>query len=251
MVKERRHTGFTLIELLVVIAIIGILVALLLPVLGRSREKARRVACSNNERQIVLAAMLYVQDNAEKMCGERMGGGTNIVWPPPAKPNSGQVWTWRFAMLPYISGSRTNVSTGVWICPTRPPTWDVGSTEVDDDMVSSYGITEDTFWGTYGSGGVHSYQVMSVGKPTQMVVLGDTCWRGPGISSAFLDWPDGAWMGFWHIRRCNFGFWDGHVETLQAITTVKENEGDCMWGHDIRPHSAHLQARDNAREEYR
>ena len=53
---------FTLIELLVVVAIIGILAALLLPVLSRTRETARRVVCVGNLRQVGLGAMYYVAD---------------------------------------------------------------------------------------------------------------------------------------------------------------------------------------------
>ena len=51
--------GFTLIELLVVIAIIGILVALLLPVLNRAKERAQMVTDLDNTRQILLATHLY------------------------------------------------------------------------------------------------------------------------------------------------------------------------------------------------
>jgi len=58
--------GFTLIELLVVIAIIAILAAILFPVFGKAREKARQASCMSNQRQIALAAIMYAQDNNEK-----------------------------------------------------------------------------------------------------------------------------------------------------------------------------------------
>jgi len=55
---------FTLIELLVVVAIIAILASMLLPVLGKARAGARRMECQNNQRSLVTALHLYVDDHA-------------------------------------------------------------------------------------------------------------------------------------------------------------------------------------------
>ena len=81
--------GFTLIELLVVIAIIAILAAILFPVFAKAREKARQTSCTNNQRQIATAALMYAQDHDEMF------------------PDSASFW------------GAINLDRGVLKCPTK------------------------------------------------------------------------------------------------------------------------------------
>jgi prepilin-type N-terminal cleavage/methylation domain-containing protein/prepilin-type processing-associated H-X9-DG protein len=69
--RLHRRRGFTLVELLVVIAIIGALVGLLLPAVAASRDAARRNHCSNNLRQVGVAALAYEAAEAEFPPGVR------------------------------------------------------------------------------------------------------------------------------------------------------------------------------------
>jgi prepilin-type N-terminal cleavage/methylation domain-containing protein/prepilin-type processing-associated H-X9-DG protein len=121
----RRSRGFTLIELLVVISIIALLVALLLPALGKARTHARAVVCASNQRQIGIGFGLYRADYASYL--------------PPINSNVG------------YNNSGTEKPYGMWntIGPyTGFPQWGglgLPPTTLDDPAL----LKMESYWGKY------------------------------------------------------------------------------------------------------
>jgi prepilin-type N-terminal cleavage/methylation domain-containing protein/prepilin-type processing-associated H-X9-DG protein len=105
-----RQGAFTLIELLVVIAIIAILAAMLLPALAKAKDKAARIRCLNNCKQVGMATMTYMQDfQDEYPYGNRVSYGWQVTDP----------MGWPMLVGEYMGGIKGTNQPLFYLCPSE------------------------------------------------------------------------------------------------------------------------------------
>jgi len=187
---------FTLIVLLVVIAIIAILASLILPTLGRAKERGKLAGCLSNIRQIHLATQLYVDDTGSY---------------PPAWIDSQTRW------MDLVKGLISKTS-GVYLCPADtkriPVTWDT-------NIFLSYGLNSFNFQGN-DSCFWYGVKASRIRLPTDTIIFADCtpgkyyCGGGSTFTNPVVD------VDYRHPKKSfAAAYCDGHV-TARTITTKDE-----------------------------
>lgn len=258
----KRICAFTLLELLVVIAIIGILAALLLPVLSQATNKARRIQCVENLHQVGIGLQSFLSDNH--------------AYPSYMGPTNGDNPGWWFSQVEagglgdyQHSSINLLLVKGVWRCPSAPKVYPWGGESGGKPFVCTYGYN---VWGVppaedytnnvlglrgkYISGsyvpGTHRpdyprYSPVTeseVTAPADMIAMGDSIVgdvRFIRLDLAYLDKFGRATAR--HQGKINVLFCDGHVEwpTPQSLFADSSDEALSRWNRDHQPHRELLQ----------
>jgi len=203
--------AFTLVELLVVIAIIALLMSILLPVLGAAKDHGRRIHCLSNVRTLMIAWLMYKDDNYDKL----VRGHCGVVWQPDDWVHSAQsVQTLEEKLQAIREGALyryTAKTVEVYRCPA-----DRRIKETTTFCYRSYSIAN-------GANGedwpgdhvpVRSYTEIK-NSATKYIFLEDIDPRGDNVGSWQIHFEPQQWidpLAMWHKRRSAFGYADGHAE---------------------------------------
>lgn len=236
--RRRVGPGFTLVELLVVIAIIAVLVGVLLPTLGRSRQHARTVACMVNQRSLTTAWSLYAGDYKDRAmpCAywapEDIGTGEQVFWWGTHGTRRTAPTFSRGFIAPYVDASLA--LRGVFDCPSQP--WGTYRPQGPSAQpTSTYGYNgyylspaKTPGWGS-AIGFRPWRRTFEILRPSDLFVFADAMLPGDTISNtALLDPPllyesDGTWSinespttSFRHQRNAVTARADGSVRSLPA-----------------------------------
>ena len=193
--KGRGTTGFTLIELLVVIAIIAILAAMLMPVLVRARDAAKRTQCLSNLRQLAFTYHLYNQEYNDRLPTRDMLGNSSyrVVTDPLGLPSFFRPYSTTNKVWMCPAGRKSLGSNGVNYAWSRAQNL-VGTSGSDQafDKMHSTVVVWDNF--TYALPSVFGVPEGSSGGPISV--------------TAALRYPPHS-----KNKRVNYLYLDGHVET--------------------------------------
>jgi prepilin-type processing-associated H-X9-DG protein/prepilin-type N-terminal cleavage/methylation domain-containing protein len=131
-----RRSCFTLIEMLVVIAVIALLVAILIPVLQSSKQRAKTVLCNSNIKQLTLGMILYENENQTFPYGFY-----NSLAPPPGgycgNSSFDRLGWWWFHYIYDYQGKKVSKNTTLW-CPSRR----IRDPKFDHVLHGNYGVNQ-------------------------------------------------------------------------------------------------------------